>query len=246
MGFNEINGLSVVFCWWSMIGDSMLSEQKMIPVSPCRSSFEADLALWCVFGVDDDDDYDGRIRFSDQDRESNLGAEKEGSVTDRGASIFRCWDREVFSVRVEVAWFVLGAVVVIFQVVAGFVVEIEFDFFLQVFISHSLFVSPLSLLLFRFVVVSIPQAVPPVGAAFSFSPFSLMLVKLPFLFWVCFLFFGFLLLVLLWYQMIFFGDAIVTVVVFNGLTGDFLFLLPPLWVTWVHPSVCWGGLQFPG
>ena len=42
-----------------------------------------------------------------------------------------------------------------FQVVAGCVVEIGVDFFWKSFFSPSLFVSPPSLLLFRFMVVSI-------------------------------------------------------------------------------------------
>ena len=71
-----------------MIGDSMLSEEKMIPVSPCRSSFEADLVFWRVFGVDDDDDR--LILFLEQYRKNSLGGEREGSVRDKGVSIFRC------------------------------------------------------------------------------------------------------------------------------------------------------------
>ena len=84
-----------------MIGDSMVSEHKTIPMSPWRSSFEADLVLWRVFGVDGTDD-DGWIRFSDRGRDNSLGCEREGSVGDRGASKFRCWDRECFECEVEV------------------------------------------------------------------------------------------------------------------------------------------------
>ena len=44
-----------------MIGDSVISVQKIIPVSPCGSLFETDLVLWRICSVDADDD--GLILF---------------------------------------------------------------------------------------------------------------------------------------------------------------------------------------
>ena len=142
--------------------------EGMIPVSHCRSSLEADLALWRVCGCDDG----GWFLVSEWDLENNLGGERKGSVgigelqnSDVGMGNFS-------SVRVEVAWFVLDAgVVVIFHVTAGWVVQIGMDFF-QSFFSHTLFVSPLSIPLLRFVAVSISSGCASGGCCFSFSFFN--------------------------------------------------------------------------
>ena len=102
--FFNINGFSVFFSWWSMIGVSMSSVQRMIPVSPYRSTLEVGLALWRVCGCDDD----GWFLVSEWNRENLLGCfpgfirkpetilggEKEGSFGDRGASLSECWDGE--------------------------------------------------------------------------------------------------------------------------------------------------------
>ena len=63
----------------------------------------------------------------------------------------------------------LGALEVVFQVVAGFVVEIGFEFFYKAFSPRScLFLHcPSSFSDLRW--FPFPQAVLPVGAAFSFS-----------------------------------------------------------------------------
>ena len=67
---------------------SNVSEQKMIALILCWSSFETDFVLWRVCGVEDDDDR--LLLVSDRDRENNLGGERESSVGERGASITRC------------------------------------------------------------------------------------------------------------------------------------------------------------
>ena len=45
MVWSEYNGFNVFLSWWSMMGVSKLSAQKIIPVRACRSSFEVDLVL---------------------------------------------------------------------------------------------------------------------------------------------------------------------------------------------------------
>ena len=92
--FKDMSGFRVFLSWWLMIGDSMVSEQKIILVNPCWSSFEADLVLWRVCGVDVGDD--GLILFLEWNQEYSLWGEWESSVRDRGASIFRRWDGECF------------------------------------------------------------------------------------------------------------------------------------------------------
>ena len=68
------------------MGKSVVSKQKKIALSPCRSSFETDFALgWFL-------DVDGWNLVSDRDRENSLGVERgerEGNVV-KGAS--KCWE----------------------------------------------------------------------------------------------------------------------------------------------------------
>ena len=66
---------------------SVVSEQKKISVSACRSSFETDFALRGFLDVD------GLNLVSERDLENSLVGERgetEGSVGDRGAS--ECWE----------------------------------------------------------------------------------------------------------------------------------------------------------
>ena len=44
--WSEYSGFNVFLSWWSIMGVSKLSVQKVIPVRACRSSFEADLIRW--------------------------------------------------------------------------------------------------------------------------------------------------------------------------------------------------------
>ena len=76
----------------------------------------------------------------------------------------------VLSVKDEVYW-ALGFLL-IFQIVAGWVFEIRVDFSLVKFFPPSLFVSLLSLLHVRFVVLSCPQADLTMGTALPFFFFD--------------------------------------------------------------------------
>ena len=100
--FNDINGFRVVF---------KLVIDVFFRCLPCWGWFqlEADLALWWVCSVDDD----RWFRVSKWGRESNLEGEREGNVGYRELHYLNVGIRNVWIVRVEVVWIVLGAGVVV-------------------------------------------------------------------------------------------------------------------------------------
>ena len=66
-----------------MIGESMFSVQRVIPMSPCGPSFQVDLVLWWVAAAAADDS----ILFTERDQEDSRGvtiSDREGSVRERG------------------------------------------------------------------------------------------------------------------------------------------------------------------
>ena len=83
--FIVMRGFKVFFRWWSMVGDSNVSEQKLKPFNACWTSFETDFVRFLM--LDDDDDVGVGSLVSEWERENSLGVEigeRKGSVGERG------------------------------------------------------------------------------------------------------------------------------------------------------------------
>ena len=266
-----MSGLRVCLSCWSMFNESNVSVQKMIALSLCRSSFDTDLVLervWC-FGIDDDE----WSLVSEWDRKNSLRGEREGSVGDKGASMTECWDWGFGECR--------GCMICAGRWVCGWfsgcglVCVLGFgDCSLHCFFSPSMVVSPLSLLLFKFMNVSMSSDCSSGGCCFFFggdidlvTAVTSLIGVLTIVFAVVVAgngltrnFFGFGAVGTVVVVVVVDDDAlardlpsvVVTVDSYidndDTLVGDFFFR-----VTWVHPSllgwspvsVCWGGPQFP-
>ena len=223
---------------------------KMIPMSPCRSSFEAALVFWQVCGVDDEDD--GGFYFRNETGRTAWEV-KERAVLGIGELPYQDVGMgNVLSVKAEVAWFLLGC-----GCFSGYGWVCGWDWggvSLQSFFFPSFAVSPLSLLLFRFVEVSMTLGCSSGGCCFFFfflddaSDWETVLVTANSVVTaVVSIDVTFVAITSADVDAFAVASAIVTVVVVFAVddwTGDYfcsLYELPGF-----TPLLFWGSLQFPG